>query len=254
MVKFCRPKTSFLKILFSFEYLVLRCSTENYGFSFFCFWSFVIILNCVGATVLGFLFNLMKYIIHPYIAPNPSILINFFKDFILYPLTLIKKFHWLLAISHCVCLGPDSPRGSIIELPIEMSEAGEVRLNFQTCKPSCWTQGCQEGSSAASSSIWWEASFKSCSKGGQRLLRSFRAVIPQSVGSLWGLHHKYLLTVPHLLPPLSCPLTLQGSVVAGEDAQGCVQVGNVSCEPGTRCGRSLVYQLRPLPKKDQTKF
>lgn len=144
MVKFCRPKTFFLKILFSFEYLVLRCSTENYGFSLFCFWSFVLILNYVGATVLGFLFNLMKYIIHPYIAPNPSILINFFKDFILYPLTLIKKFHWLLAISHCVCLGPDSPRGSIIELPIEVSEAGKVRLNFQTCKPSCWTQRCRE--------------------------------------------------------------------------------------------------------------
>jgi len=37
----------------------------------------------------------MKHIIHLYIAPKPSILINFFKDYILYPLTLIKKFRWL---------------------------------------------------------------------------------------------------------------------------------------------------------------
>lgn len=48
------------------------------------FWGFFLIL-----------YQYMKHIINLYIAPNPSILISFFKDFILYPLTLIKKFHWL---------------------------------------------------------------------------------------------------------------------------------------------------------------
>lgn len=92
----------------------------------------------------------MKHIIHPYIAPNPSILINFFKDFILYPLTLIKKFHWLLAITHCICLGSDSPRGSFTELPTEIPGAKKVSLNLHLpCKHSSSTQGCQEGSSSA---------------------------------------------------------------------------------------------------------
>lgn len=57
MVKFCRPKTLFLKTLLSLEYLVLRCSKDHSGFSFFCLWSFLIIVNHVGAIVLGFLFN-----------------------------------------------------------------------------------------------------------------------------------------------------------------------------------------------------
>lgn len=92
----------------------------------------------------------MKHMIHPYIAPNPSILINSFKDFILYPLTLIKKFHWLLAISHCICLGPDSPRGGVTELPTEIAEARKESLDVHLpCKSSCLMQGCQEGSSSA---------------------------------------------------------------------------------------------------------
>lgn len=54
-LKSCRPETSFLAILFSFEYLWLRCSKSS--FSFFPLWSFVILVNNVGATVLGFLCN-----------------------------------------------------------------------------------------------------------------------------------------------------------------------------------------------------